>query len=78
MKHLVFIFLLVIVTATSSHAQDKHPCETNKCYAAFGFGFNDSFGFGSNGTVATPSGSFLVLETGDNILLESGDSFLTE
>ena len=76
-KYLI-AFLILLSVATFAIAEDKHPCEEYKCYAAFNWGFNDAFGFGSNGTVATPSGSFLVLETGDNILLESGDSFLTE
>jgi hypothetical protein len=78
MKYLI-AFILLLSTATFALAEDKPLCEEYKCYAAWGFGFNDAFGFGSSsGTIAPPAGSFLVLEDGDNILLESGDSFLTE
>ncbi len=77
-KYLI-AFLILLSVATFAIAEDKHPCEEYKCYAAFNWGFNDAFGFGSSsGTIAPPAGSFLVLENGDNLLLESGDSFLTE
>jgi len=51
----------------------NHPCETNKCVASFGFGFNDAFGFGSSSSGGgTPATYFVLLPSStDKVLLPS-------
>ena len=57
----------------------NHPCETNKCVASFGFGFNDAFGFGSSSSGGgTPATYYLLREDGSVMLREDGSKFLRE
>lgn len=71
-KYLI-AFLILLSVATFAIAEDKHPCETNKCYAAFGFGFNDSFGFGSGEGGGSGAETYYVLlpSSNDKVLLPS-------
>jgi hypothetical protein len=71
-KYLI-AFLILLSIATFSLAEDKPLCEEYKCYAAWGFGFNDMFGFGGSSGTSGPTGP-----TGDGIQLETGDFLLTE
>jgi hypothetical protein len=51
--------------------QGNHPCAENKCYASFGFGFND-FGFGSITTEPAGATYFVLLPSStDKVLLPS-------
>lgn len=72
-KYLI-AFILIIATATFALAMDKHPCEENKCYAAWGFGFNDAFRFGRSTTVSTPDGDTMAYSDGDVMVYSDGDT----
>lgn len=72
-KYLI-AFLILLSIATFSLAEDKPLCEEYKCYAAWGFGFNDAFGFGSSSTGTTPSGDTMVYSDGDVMVYSDGDT----
>jgi len=49
----------------------NHPCKDNKCYAVFGFGFNDAFGFGSSSGGTAETYFVLLPSSTDKVLLPS-------